>query len=501
MMKVLKEYKCLVVTRALVATGLLSTYSHAIAGDEFQQWMQQQSYGMQQQVKEFKEYKDARDKEFTAFLRANWTAIDLVQGEARDESPKPDIIPVAPTVPPPVTVVKPEDGIAEPIDIEPPKPELVKKPVVAPVPVSPGGRAVSVDLYGRQVRFNYDAKLKHALTGRLTKDMISDYWSALSRTDYEDLLSQLDAQKTSLQLNDWAYASLINGLATGINNGRMNESALLSWFLLAKSGYKARIAYSDHDVFLLMPSRHEMFEVSYFTLNGTRYYAVEFGGDNKSLGTVYTYEGDYPQAKNELDMRVSSVVATSEQPEQRRLSFKFEGRVYNIDVTYDRGRLKFFSTYPQLNLDLYFSSAVYRSTATPLQRQLAAYMKDMNEQQAVNFLLRFVQTSLKYETDEQQFGRENYLFPEETLFYPYSDCEDRAVLFAWLVESLLGLDVVGLNYPGHVAAAVKFNGHVAGDSVSHRGSRYVVTDPTYINAVSGMTMPDFRRFTPEVISY
>jgi hypothetical protein len=128
-------------------------------------------------------------------------------------------------------------------------------------------------------------------------------------------------------------------------------------------------------------------------------------------------------------------------------------------------------------------------------------MNDMDEQQAVNFLLRFVQTSLKYETDEQQFGRENYLFPEETLFYPYSDCEDRAVLFAWLVESLLGLDVVGLDYPGHVAAAVKFNGHVAGDDVSHRGARYVVADPTYINAVSGMTMPDFRHFTPKVISY
>jgi hypothetical protein len=500
-MKVLKECKCLVVSRTLVATALLSIYSHAIANDEFQQWMQQQSVGMQQQVKEFEEYKDARDKEFTAFLKANWKAVDLVQGEVRDESPKPDVMPVAPTDPPPVTLVKPEDGKAKPIAIELPKPDLVKKPMVAPVLITPGGRAVSVDFYGRQVRFNYDAKLKREVTGRINKDMISDYWSALSRTDYEDLLSQLDTQKTSLQLNDWAYASLVNGLATRINNGRVNESALLSWFLLAKSGYKARVAYSDIDIYLLMPSKHEMFEVSYFTLSGTRYYAVEFDGNNKSLGTVYTYKGEYPKATNELDMRVSSVVASSEQPEQRRLSFKFEGKVYNIDVSYDRGRLKFFSTYPQLNLDLYFSSAVYRSTATPLQRQLAAYMNDMDEQQAVNFLLRFVQTSLKYETDEQQFGRENYLFPEETLFYPYSDCEDRAVLFAWLVESLLGLDVVGLDYPGHVAAAVKFNGHVAGDDVSHRGARYVVADPTYINAVSGMTMPDFRHFTPKVISY
>ena len=125
----------------------------------------------------------------------------------------------------------------------------------------------------------------------------------------------------------------------------------------------------------------------------------------------------------------------------------------------------------------------------------------MTEQQAVNFLLRFVQTSLKYETDEQQFGEENYLFPEETLFYPYSDCEDRAVLFAWLVRSLLKLDVVGLDYPGHVAAAVNFSEKVTGASINYQGKRYVVTDPTYINAGAGMVMPGYQQYEPRIISY
>jgi len=489
------------VARLIAAAGLSLTYSHGIANDEFQQWMQQQTYGMQQQAKEFKEYKDAHDKEFTAFLKANWKAVDMVSGEVRDVSPKPDVIPVAPSALIQQPVVKPGDGSAKSIVIETPKPDLIDKPVVAPAAKVPTGRAISIDFYGRQVRFDYDPRLERSVAGRIDNDMISDYWSALSRTDYEDLLSQLDAQKASLQLNDWAYASLIDQLAKGINNSRANETALLSWFLLAKSGYKARVAYNDVDVYLLMSSKHEMFEVSYFTLGGTRYYAVEFDGNDSSPGRVYTYDGEYPKANDDLDMRVSSVVASSELPARRQLSFMFEGRNYDIDVVYDRGRLKFFSTYPQLSLELYFASGVYRDTATPLQKQLADYMHGMDEQQAVNFLLRFVQASLRYEKDEKQFGRENYLFPEETLFYPYSDCEDRAVLFAWLVESLLGLDVIGLDYPGHVAAAVRFNGHVDGDSVSFNGERYVVTDPTYMNAIIGMTMPDFRQFTPEVISY
>ena len=465
------------------------------ANNDFQQWMQQQSQGVAAQKKEFQEYKDKRDKEFTAFLKAQWKAVDIVKGEVRDEAPKPDVMPVAISRPGPI------EPAEKPVVIIVPKAEPVKPPVSAPVAVAAKGRLINIDFYGRQVPFYYDAALKQRLSFNINKEAVSDYWSALSRADYEALLKQLSEQKKSLQLNDWAYASLINKLAVAINNNRRNESALLSWFLLAKSGYKARIAYNNTAIYLLVPSKHEMFEVTYFTFGGIRYYAVEFDGNRQKVGQVYTYDGEYPDTTKDFDMQVTSVVASNDKDERRHLSFEFEGKKYNIDVSYDRGRIKFFSTYPQLKLDLYFASGVYKVTATPLQKQLAVYMQGMSEQQAVNFLLRFVQTSLKYETDDQQFGEENYLFPEETLFYPYSDCEDRAVLFAWLVKSLLNLDVVGLDYPGHVAAAVHFTEHVAGDSVSYNGKRYVVTDPTYINASTGMTMPDFKQYKPAVIVY
>lgn len=488
-------------TKKIAVTCLFSTLTlfcvSSGANSEFQQWMQQQSQGVDAQKKEFQEYKDKRDKEFTDFLKAHWKAVDIVKGEVRDEAPKPDVMPVA--SPAPVSPVVIEKPVA--VTVPEPEPEPVKKPVPAPVVVAPKGRPVNIDFFGKQVRFYYDAGLKQSFSSSINKNAVSDYWSALSQTDYEDLLKQLNAQKKSLQLNDWAYASLINKLSSAISNNRRNESTLLSWFLLAKSGYRARVAYSKTAVYLLVPSEHEMFEVSYFTFSGIRYYAVEFDGNRQKLGQVFTYDGEYPDTTKEFDMQVTSVVASNDKDERRHLSFEFEGKKYNIDVSYDRGRVKFFSTYPQLNLNLYFASGVYKVTATPLQKQLAVHMQGMSEQRAVNFLLRFVQTSLKYETDEQQFGEENYLFPEETLFYPYSDCEDRAVLFAWLVQSLLNLQVVGLDYPGHVAAAVHFNESVSGDSISYKGKRFVVTDPTYINANAGMTMPDFKQYKPTVINY
>ncbi|PCI07216.1 MAG: hypothetical protein COB77_05155 [Gammaproteobacteria bacterium] len=485
-------------------------YSFSLsAKDDFQQWMQQQSSGVMAQKKEFQAYKDKRDKAFTVFLKAQWKAVDIVKGNVRDEAPKPDVMPVArpePVAPAPVSKPGSGSGVKsmpanKPVVIVVPEPELIAPPVVAPVIKSPAGKLLTIDFYGRKIHFYYDDGLRQRLSSSINKNTVSDYWSDLSKADYDGLLNQLMAQKKSLQLNDWAYVSLINALSISINSHRHNDSALLSWFLLIKSGYKVRIAYSKTLIYLLVPSEQAMFDVPYFTFSGQRYYAIDFDGEKQRPGHVYTYDGEYPNASKKLDMQVNAVVAASDQSERRHLSFTFEGKQYNVNVAYDRGRVKFFNSYPQLNLNLYFGSGVYKVTATPLQKQLAVYMQGMSEQRAVNFLLRFVQTSLKYETDEQQFGEENYLFPEETLFYPYSDCEDRAVLFTWLVKSLLNLDVVGLDYPGHVAAAVHFNDEVAGDSVSFKGKRYVITDPTYINASVGMSMPDFKRHKPTVIAY
>ncbi len=465
------------------------------ANSEFDQWMQQQSQGVSAQKQEFQAYKDKRDKEFSSFLKAQWKPVDMVKGGERDETPKPRVMPIA--TPAPVV----PDKFVKPMVVVVPKMVPVKKPVAAPLVVVAKGRPINIDFFGKPLTLYNTAALKQDFSSNINKDAVSDYWSALSRSNYEDLLKQLKAQKKSLQLNDWAYAALINKVATAINSNKRNETALLSWFLLVKSDYKARIAYSKHAVYLLVPSKHEMFEVSYFTFSGTRYYAVEFDGKHQTLGRVHTYDGEYPGTSKKFDMRVSSMVASINKGERRHLSFKFDGKKYNINVVYDRGRIKFFKTYPQLNLNMYFGSGVLKATATPLQKQLAVHMQGMSELQAVNFLLRFVQTALQYETDEQQFGAENYLFPEETLFYPYSDCEDRAILFTWLVRSLLNLEVIGLDYPGHVAAAVKFNENVKGDSIVHQGQRYVVTDPTYINANAGMSMPDFKHYKPTAIDF
>ena len=122
-----------------------------------------------------------------------------------------------------------------------------------------------------------------------------------------------------------------------------------------------------------------------------------------------------------------------------------------------------------------------------------------DEIEAAGLLLNFVQTAFEYKTDGDQFGYEKPFFVDELFYYPYSDCEDRAVLYACLVRELLGLEVVLLDYPRHIATAVCFGRPVEGDYVELNGKRYVVCDPTYINASIGQSMPMYKQERATVI--
>ncbi len=148
---------------------------------------------------------------------------------------------------------------------------------------------------------------------------------------------------------------------------------------------------------------------------------------------------------------------------------------------------------------MYFAASPSSEVTASLVAALQPLVKGKTEQEAVSFLLRFVQTAFVYKTDPEQFGREKPLFPDETLFYDYSDCEDRAILFSYLVKSLCGLDVIGLDYPAHIATAVKFTDNIPGDAVIYQGKKYLICDPTYTNADAGVCMPNLKSVAPKVI--
>ena len=130
---------------------------------------------------------------------------------------------------------------------------------------------------------------------------------------------------------------------------------------------------------------------------------------------------------------------------------------------------------------------------------LAQQLKGNTYREAVEQLLNFVQTAFVYEYDDKVWGSDRAFFAEETLHYPYADCEDRSIFFSRLVRDLLGLPVILVYYPGHLATAVAFPGQEQGDYIMLNGQRFTICDPTYIGAPVGATMPRMNNQTAQAI--
>ncbi|MFQ5650891.1 MAG: hypothetical protein ACE5IY_13195 [bacterium] len=465
----------------------------ANAQEDYEKWLEKQQQA-------FQEFKEKRDKDFTEFLKKEWRNMQLREGLKRDENPKPVKMPQAEKLPP-RDIDRPDLRIIKDI----PVPEVVPLPIPElednPVPLDlEKGQPITVDYFGAALTVHVDRGFSSPFVAHIENKALSAHWKKLSALNYEDLLTQVQFLREQMQLNDWGYGMLLNGVARGIHPTSQNDRNLFLWFMLSKSGYEAKIGYQKNRIYLLLPSLNVLYGVRYFVIDGRKFHVLSFDNQNEKVKSLFTYDGRYPGAITSFDLEVKNVPKIKNAGTSKHLSFEYRGKTYALAVDYDDSAVKFFEYYPQTNLEVYFGAPVSSVAARSLLTGLKSIVEGKSETEAVNILLRFVQTAFDYRTDGEQFGREKYLFAEETLFYPYSDCEDRSILFAYLVNRLLGLEVIGLDYPGHVATAVHFTSRVEGDHLLYENKRFVICDPTYINAAFGMTMPVVKHATPEVIA-
>jgi hypothetical protein len=161
----------------------------------------------------------------------------------------------------------------------------------------------------------------------------------------------------------------------------------------------------------------------------------------------------------------------------------------------------FYDTYPLAYFSVFAKASIDNTAWQSVLSQIKPNVSNKSQEDAVNWLLHFVQNAFEYKTDQDNYGYEKWSFVEETLASAYSDCDDRAILFSQLVRHLLGMDVVLVYYPGyHLATAVRFNNPATtGTYIMVDGAKYLICDPTYINANLGMSMPELDNIAVEII--
>jgi len=463
---------------------------------EMDAFAQQQKEFLDRMQADFNEYVIQRDKEFADYLKTHWTAYKTDAAIEPPEKPKPEEIPAYQDLPEREKAWNKIEAIVPKINTEDQKPGEVIVPQILKSDEESFDKAnMSFDFFGFRIILDYDQQFKIDPPAAINPATISKFWESMSRTNYNGLVSRLESYKTQMNLNDWGYYMLLKKFSESIYNTSENAQNLMIWVLMNRSGYKAKMAYAGENLSLLVPSKNMVYSRSFLDYNGLNYYVMrDLGADD-----IFTYDKDFPGANKTLDFHINSPLNFQKNLVNKSIGFNYKEKPYSVNISFNQNVIDFYEHYPQVDLDIYFDAAVTPETKETLLENLRPVVVEMSEPDAVGFLLKFVQTSFAYKTDQQQFNKEKFFFPEEIIYYPYSDCEDRSVFFAYLVKELLNLKVIGLEYPGHIATAVNLKTNTEGDNLVYKGEKYIVADPTFINAPLGLTMPEYRGHEAKII--
>jgi len=447
--------------------------------------------------KSFNDFKNKNDSIFYSFLEKSWHTFNLFKNERKSE-PKPKVQPEIKTKP----EVKPDIKIT-PINsksINFTKPE--KKPVFE-------GKAMEFNtentfeesdyttfgFFGDEVKIPNQEAPKTSSSGTVNRKVANYFKASCNDKKLLKTIKLLQKDASDKNLNGWGYFNLVKEASKKIYKNQ-NDRILFTWFALLKSGFDVRAGYDKKEVYLLANFDVPVYYSSYFELNGKKYYVILFEGQPELEKRISSYKGDYPGELQNLTLYLNCPPKFALKKDARTIDYLGE----KIQVDCNENLIDFYKTYPECDLSVYFPVKLSDVAFNSLNDFLKDKMQSGNDLQKLNYLLRFVQYAIKYETDDRQFGKENYLFAEEVLFYPYADCEDRVIFLSHLVERYLGLKSIALLYDGHVSYAVNLNNeNIDGAYVLYKGKKYYVADPTYIGARVGMIMDNCKNKKPEII--
>lgn len=449
-----------------------------------------------QAVTTYFNFRDSCNKEYVEFLKQAWTYYQI--GPVI-EKPKEEEVP-------PVFIEEDRDQVPV-MDKEIPFDEIVPIPKEEPQPqpIDPIQSApVIQEIWHEFSCFNTPLKVRAEEKNRFQlksiegKD-VAKVWERLSGKEYDNMLSDCLKIRQDYRLCDWAYLLMLLSFSESFLKSE-NETILLTSYLYSQSGYKMRLGVTDKELCLLFGSSHQIYGAPCYDIDGTYYYLL-----NGEAEELHIANFAFPDERGMSLILNEEPLFFYEESEPRLL----ESKGYNTSTScsVNKNLLDFFALYPSSQLDdnpmtrwaMYANAPLDSKVKESLYPALCTAIAGKSKPQAGDILLDFVQTAFEYEYDDKVWGGDRAFYSEESLYYPYCDCEDRSILFSRLVRDLLGLDVILVYYPGHLATAVKFDEELNGDYISLNKDKYLVCDPTYIGAPIGMTMPEMDNKTAKVI--
>ena len=303
-----------------------------------------------------------------------------------------------------------------------------------------------------------------------------------------------------------------------------NESIFLTAYIYCQSGYRIRLGNDGDKLLMLFTTHHQIYRKPYWIMDSQNFYSLQ---PSQTMSTIHVCDKAINAQEQPLSLWMKEPLKLDDTSSKPRVIRSDKYPNMKMEVKVNENLIRYYNDYPnsQLGMDVLTRWAIYADT--PMNEEvkkqiypaLQEQLKDLPEDEQVCRLLSLIQPrdttfgdnpwqSLVYDYDDVRWGGDRAFFPEETLYYPYSDCEDHAILFSRLVRDLVGLKVLLVYYKapesvgGHLATAVHFNQAPTmgnGNALIYNGETYHVCDPTNWDPRPGVTMKGMNNSAAQVI--
>ena len=362
---------------------------------------------------------------------------------------------------------------------------------------------MSFTVFGTECKVRIGDNCRYKLADVSSNTVADAIKTVFPGQQFENMLYDCLQERKRHEFSDWAYYQMLQALTSQFYGKDSNEGVLVQAFLYSQSGYKMRLAHTNDRLYMLAATRHFIFNKQFFVLDGENYFLLS----DDTIGQLGICEASFPK-ESSLSLQITASQLFADNPTvQRTITSRYNGD-FSFTITSNKNYLDFYQTYPSSTVNSNFMTRWAMYANTPLESgikdqlypPMKAKLQGLSQKDALQQLLWWMHGEIDlegkiqnadcflYNYDESVWGYDRNFFGEETLFYPYCDCEDRSILLSHLVRDLLNLDVVLIHYPGHLAMAVNFTEPVQGDYVTVEGRKFTVCDPTYVGGSVGETM-------------
>lgn len=340
----------------------------------------------------------------------------------------------------------------------------------------------TVDLYGHSLAFSLRSDFYRQRDRCFNADNISASVEKLMQDDQADtLINQMNEYAVALHMDDMAFLMMLNKVTNTLMKQESGDcKTLFKYVILQKKGLDVFIGYSEHSITLYGRTNFLIDNCLYIERGNKKYFDLSFS-QKQEPHAEQLFVIRHPGRSVPLVMNMISPPGFNAKQQKKVLPFEYDGLVYFFTTKVNASLVEYYKDLPTINISaLYLNYGLSESATQSLVKEMKQATSSMTTAEGVTFLLRFVQTAFEYKKDQQVYGQEKFSFPEETITNAYSDCEDKAMLFAVLVNKVLGLKTVALYYKDaeHINVAVESWKKGQKGNFTFNDLNYIVCEPS-----------------------